>query len=97
MAGLKAEWRCRRLIPIVIRSFRNGAKLLFQRLSLTLQSGPVGILRHPDRLTPDKDAAAERIRNQKTVPALKIFFLEAPKASGRIGSPVSFASSSTPS
>lgn len=80
----------------MIRFLRNILKPFFQLFALFLQHLPVGVVGHPDGIPPDKDPAAERTRNQKAIPGLKDFFLEALKVNGNIGNPVSFASSTTP-
>jgi hypothetical protein len=80
----------------LIRFLRNILKPFFQLFTLVLQYLPVGVVGHPDGIAPDKNPAAERTRNQKAIPGLKDFFLEALKAKGKIGNPVSFASSTTP-
>lgn len=71
-------------------------KLIFQFLTFAFQYGAVRVPGNPDRFPPDEDAPAEWVRNHEAVPGLKNFFLEALNVSGRIGSPVSFASCITP-
>ena len=68
----------------------------FQFHPLRLDLIAVGLLRNPYRAAPDEAGATEWHRHFKTVPACKEFFFEAAKVSGRIGSPVSFASTITP-
>jgi hypothetical protein len=52
--------------------------------------------RNPYRRAPDKAAVTKRERDFKPIPTFKDFFFEAAKVIGKIGRPVSFASSITP-
>lgn len=80
----------------MIRSLRNLSEPFFQLFTFILQPVRSGVPRDLNRIAEDKDPAAERNRNQKTVPGLKDFFLEALKVKGTIGNPVSIASFTTP-
>jgi hypothetical protein len=71
-------------------------KPLFQFFTLSFQHLAAGVGRYPNGIPEDKHAAAERTRDQKTIPGLKDFFLEALKVNGTIGNPVSIASFKTP-
>jgi hypothetical protein len=66
----------------LIRFLRKDPKSFFQFPALGLQYGPIRIGRNTDRFSKQEHAPAEWIGNQKTVPGLKNFFLEAPNATG---------------
>ena len=54
------------------------------------------VRRDPDRLPPQEQPSAKRIRDHEAVPARKDFFFEQLNVSGTIGRPVAFASWITP-
>src|SRR5205807_4185068 len=84
---------------VLDRAIRFVAELVERGLHLhplRFKLHAVRVARHPDRLAPRKAGLAERQRDFEPVPAPEEFFFEAAKVRGMIGSPVSFASSTTP-
>ncbi|OLD36828.1 MAG: hypothetical protein AUI21_09565 [Nitrospirae bacterium 13_1_40CM_2_62_10] len=81
-----------RVIRLVAQLVERGLHLHPLRFKLHA----VRVTRHRDRLAPRKARPAERQRDFEPVPAPEEFFFEAAKVRGMIGSPVSFASSTTP-
>src|SRR5438067_2835691 len=79
-----------------IRGVSHLIQRSFQFHPLRLDLIAVGLVRNPYRVAPDEARATEWHRHFKAIPACKEFFFEAAKVSGRIGSPVSFASTITP-
>lgn len=69
---------------------------LFQLTPFGLQISLGRIRWNPDWRSPQKQPAAERIRDHEAIPTVKEFFFEQPNASGTMGSPVALASWMTP-
>jgi hypothetical protein len=75
----------------VIRFRGQPIQRRFQLATFGFHLSRVGVPRHPNRTSPEKDTLSKWVWDQEAIPTGEEFFFEQLNVSGNIGRPVTFA------